>query len=85
MMYTPILGTARFGKEPTVHNIKNVNLEELSENLWMSDQNTIISGSNIYLRNMFIKAKVFIKVRIYKSKNIKILRSDQLHNCINHD
>ncbi|XP_014469815.1 PREDICTED: uncharacterized protein LOC106741904 [Dinoponera quadriceps] len=55
-----IEGTATFTKEPTVQNVKNVNLKRLSENLWMSDQNTVISGINLSLENMSMKDRVVI-------------------------
>lgn len=63
-MYTSVLGTARFAKEPTVRKIKEVDLQKLSEDLWMSDQSTVISGSNMSLRSMTVKEKIIITVGI---------------------
>lgn len=59
-----VLGTARFTKEPVVQNINNVDIKKLSEDLWMSDQSTVIFGSNMSLQSMIIDERVIITVRI---------------------
>lgn len=49
--------------------IKNINLKQLSENLWMADRDAVLSGSNIYVKNMSLRGAVMISdklVRIMK-------------------
>ncbi|XP_011693850.1 PREDICTED: uncharacterized protein LOC105453515 isoform X2 [Wasmannia auropunctata] len=55
-----IQGSARFLKEPIVQNIKDVNLKQLSENSWMANEDTILSGSNIYLENITLQGDILI-------------------------
>lgn len=66
-VYASISGTARFEKEPTVQNVKNVNLKKLSEDLWMLNQDTILSGSNMNVKNMTIRANVTANVSVEDS------------------
>ncbi|XP_019699980.1 uncharacterized protein LOC105189727 [Harpegnathos saltator] len=66
-----IEGTARFTKEPTVRSINDIDLEKLSEDLWMSDRSAVISGSNMNLRNMSIKEKVIV-YNVANSLNINM-------------
>lgn len=63
-MYTSVLGSVEFLKEPTVLNINYMNLERLSKDLWMADQNTVISGNNMNITNMTLEAAVTMHVRI---------------------
>jgi hypothetical protein len=65
-----ILGSVEFLKEPTVQNINDVNLEQLSKDLWMADQNTVISSSNMNITNMTLAADVIILVRILLKRKI---------------
>jgi len=61
--YAVISGSANFLTEPIVQNVNNVNLKELSKNLWMLNQDTIVSGINMNLTNISFAADIIINVR----------------------
>lgn len=65
MMYVniSILGSVRFLKEPVIENIKDVNLKQLSENLWMANQDTTLCGNNIYFENITLTGDIVLKVK----------------------
>ncbi|KYM83201.1 hypothetical protein ALC53_06469, partial [Atta colombica] len=56
-----IEGSARFLKEPVIENIKDVNLKQLSENLWMANQDTTLYGNNIYFENITLTGDIILK------------------------
>lgn len=62
-MCDSFIGSVNFLAEPIVQNVNDVNLKQLSENLWMLNQDTIVSGININLKNMTLAANVIIDVR----------------------
>ncbi|XP_011155669.2 uncharacterized protein LOC105193044 isoform X3 [Solenopsis invicta] len=53
-----IQGSARFLKEPAVQNIKDMNLKQLSENLWMANEDTVLSGNNMNFKNITLKGNI---------------------------
>ncbi|KAM0726481.1 hypothetical protein ACS0PU_007665 [Formica fusca] len=55
-----IQGSAKFSTEPTVQNIRDVNLKQLSEDIWMANEDTILSGSNMNVKNITLKADIMI-------------------------
>ncbi|XP_072746368.1 uncharacterized protein [Anoplolepis gracilipes] len=55
-----IQGSAKFSTEPAVQNIQDVNLKQLYENIWMANENTVLSGSNMNLKNITLNADVTI-------------------------
>ncbi|XP_020292032.1 uncharacterized protein LOC109858817 [Pseudomyrmex gracilis] len=65
-----VQGSVRFLKEPTVKNIKNINLKQLSENLWMADRDTVVSGSNVYFTNMSLRNAVTITDRHHPANSL---------------
>jgi len=72
MMYVNIstLGSARFLKEPFIENIKDVNLKQLSENLWMANQDTTLCGNNIYFENITLTGDIILKVKTLVKQKI---------------
>ncbi|KYN06038.1 hypothetical protein ALC62_03038, partial [Cyphomyrmex costatus] len=56
-----IQGSARFLKEPVIEYIKDVNLKQLSKNLWMANQDTTLSGSNMYFENITLTGDIVLK------------------------
>ena len=57
-------GSAKFSTEPAVENIGDVNLKQLSRNIWMANEDTVISGDNLNMKNISLKSTVIIRVRI---------------------
>jgi len=49
--------------EPIVQNVNNVNLKELSKDLWMLNQDTVVSGINMNLTNLAFVGDIIINVR----------------------
>lgn len=47
-----------------MQNIQDVNLKQLSEDIWMANDDTVLSGSNMNVRNITLKADVTINVRM---------------------
>ncbi|XP_012224336.2 uncharacterized protein clos [Linepithema humile] len=66
-----VQGSVEFLKEPTVRNINDVNLEQLSKDLWMANQNTVISGNNMNITNMTLAGDVIIH-NFANSLNVKL-------------
>ncbi|KAL6265402.1 hypothetical protein P5V15_002198 [Pogonomyrmex californicus] len=66
-----IQGSATFLKEPIVQNINNVNLTELSKNVWMANQDTILLDSNLNFENITLKGDIYIN-NFNNSLNIKL-------------
>lgn len=62
-------GSVKFSTEPIIQNIRGVNLKQLSEDIWMANEDTVLSGSNMNLKNITLKADVMIHVR--KRKNYR--------------
>ncbi|XP_070162269.1 uncharacterized protein [Polyergus mexicanus] len=54
-----IQGSAKFSTEPAVQNIQDVNLKQLSEDIWMANEDTVLSG-NMNIKNITLKADVMI-------------------------
>jgi len=46
-----------------------VNLKQLSEDVWLANHDTILSGSDINFENITLEGKVFIMVKINEMKN----------------
>ncbi|XP_011870378.1 PREDICTED: uncharacterized protein LOC105563408 isoform X2 [Vollenhovia emeryi] len=65
-----IRGSARFLEEPAVENIRDINLKQLSENVWMANQDTVLSGSNINLENMTLEGNLIL-TNANNSLNVK--------------
>lgn len=63
-------GSAKFSTEPIVQNIRDVNLKQLSENIWMANEDTVLSGSNMNVKNITLKADVMIHVRMSLKRKI---------------
>jgi len=47
-----------------------VNLKQLSEDVWLANHDTILSGSDINFENITLEGKVFIMVKISEMKDI---------------
>lgn len=62
-------GSVKFSTEPIIQNIRDVNLKQLSEDIWMANEDTVLSGSNMNFKNITLKADVTIHVR--KRKNYR--------------
>jgi len=73
--YTIISGSANFLTEPIVQNVNNVNLKKLSRNLWMLNQDTVVSGINMNFTNITFAGDIIINVRkVNEKRNIIDLR-----------
>jgi len=67
-------------EEPTVQNIKDVNLKQLSENLWMANQDTVLFGSNMNFDNITLGGEITIVVRILmRNKRFTCLKTDDIN------
>ncbi|XP_077278366.1 uncharacterized protein LOC143906276 isoform X2 [Temnothorax americanus] len=66
-----VQGSVRFLKEPAIQNINDMNLKQLSEDLWMANQDTVLSGSNINLENMTLEGDVIL-MNENNSLNVKM-------------
>lgn len=66
-----------------MQNIQDVNLKQLSEDIWMANDDTVLSGSNMNVRNITLKADVTINVRmngrIIEKKKITSSKKKQLN------
>lgn len=60
-------GSVKCSIEPIIQNIRDVNLKQLSEDIWMTNKDIVLSGSNMNFENITLKADVTIHVR--KRKN----------------
>ncbi|GAB1868165.1 Closca [Camponotus japonicus] len=66
-----VQGSVKFSTEPIIQNIRGVNLKQLSEDIWMANEDTVLSGSNMNLKNITLKADVTIHNPI-NSLNVKM-------------
>lgn len=53
-----------------MQNIRDVNLKQLSEDIWMANEDTILSGSNMNVKNITLKADIMIHVRMSLKRKI---------------
>ncbi|RLU23456.1 hypothetical protein DMN91_003660 [Ooceraea biroi] len=67
-----IQGSANFLTEPSVQNVNNVNLKQLSENLWMLNRDTVVSGVNTNLKNVTLEADTIIDSSFINSLDTKM-------------
>lgn len=75
-----ILGSVRFLEEPSVQNIKNVNLKQLSENTWMANQDTVLSGRNMNFDNITLEEEIVIVVRtLMRNERFTYLKTDNIN------
>lgn len=51
-----------------------MNLKQLSEDLWMANQDTILSGRNINLENITLEGRVIMMVKTLIKRKIYLLK-----------
>ncbi|XP_024888654.1 uncharacterized protein LOC112465371 isoform X2 [Temnothorax curvispinosus] len=66
-----VQGSVRFLEEPAIQNINDMNLKQLSEDLWMANQDTVLSGSNMNLENITLEGNVTL-MNENNSLNVKM-------------
>ncbi|XP_029165434.1 uncharacterized protein LOC114936425 [Nylanderia fulva] len=55
-----IQGSVKFSTEPVVQNVQDVNLKQLSKDIWMANEDTVLSGS-IHINNITLRADVMMR------------------------
>ncbi|XP_012532717.1 uncharacterized protein LOC105834630 [Monomorium pharaonis] len=71
-----IEGSAKFLKEPVVQNIKDVNLKQLSKDLWMANEEIVLSGSNMNFKNIMLENSIDI-MNANNTLNIEMWREEK--------
>lgn len=57
-----ILGNVTFTSEPTIKSVNNNNLKKFSSEIYIIDENMIVSGNNFLIKNMTVIGNNISKV-----------------------
>ncbi|KAL0105372.1 hypothetical protein PUN28_016792 [Cardiocondyla obscurior] len=66
-----INGSVKFLQEPVIQNINNISLKQLFKNVWMANQNIVLTNSNINFENITFEKNILV-MNFNNSLNLKM-------------